>query len=185
MKHVWLFALATSLLVGCGMPASVPMPKTQNQVRREVQDENAYKNGLMFFLGRITKLNEEMQAKGYEYGSKFKTGEIPPEWTKFMEESLAESKKNVEGIESLKPPPRYQEFHKLFVEYHKQQLVDAPAMFEALRKKDPEVIEKLMKETEERENEWKRKIEAAVRKQGAHSLQEFLGLDPIQEEKGK
>jgi hypothetical protein len=68
MKQVCLFALAAALLVGCGMPASVPMPRTQNQVRKEVQDENAYKNGLMFYLGRLTKQNEELYAKGYEYG---------------------------------------------------------------------------------------------------------------------
>lgn len=178
MRHLWIYLAGMSVLVGCGMPASVPMPRTQDEVRTEVQDENRYKNGLMFFLGRISRLNEEIQKKAYEYGRDFAAGEISPEWTRFMEEALAEIRKNIDGIESLRPPPRYQEFHKLFVEYHRQQLVDAPAIFEVLRRGDQEALERQMKETEERENEWKRKIEAAVRKQGANSLQEFLGFPP-------
>lgn len=178
MRHLSIYLVGPSILMGCGMPAPVPMPRTQDQVRTEVQDENAYKNGLMFFLGRISRLNEEMQKKALEYRGRFTAGEIPGEWTRYMEEALAETRKNIDGIESLKPPPRYKEFHKLFVEYHRNQLADAPAVFEALRTGDHVSLEKLMKETEAREHEWKRKIEAAVRKQGADSLQEFLGFPP-------
>ena len=185
MKYLLLLPVVLITLQACAKPAAVPMPKTQNQLRNEIKDENAYKNGLMFYLGRITKLNEEALAKGYEYGGKLKTGEMPPQWTKFVEESINESRKNVEGLESLKPPPRYQEFHKLFVECHKQQLADAPAMFNLLSSKDSSAIVKLTREAEERESEWKRKIEVAVRKQGADSLQEFLGLDSVEKEKGK
>lgn len=176
MKHLWILALGSSVLVGCGMPASVPMPKTQDQARRELQDEETYKIGLVFFMGRMTKLNEEMQRMGTEYETRFRTGELPALWTEFVDETLDECKKNLEGLESLKPPPRYQEFHKLLVECHKQRLIDAPALFEALANKDPEVIEKLREEAEEWENEWKRRIGEAMRRQGANSLQEFLGF---------
>ena len=145
-------------------------------MRREVAAENAYKNGLMFYLGRLTKLNEEMQDLGYQFATDLKKGTVPAGWQEFVDKSLAESQKIVEGMDGLKPPRKYREFHELFVEYHRGQLEDSSAMMRALESMDRSAIEKVMRETEQRENEWKRKIEAAVRRQGAKSLQEFLGF---------
>jgi hypothetical protein len=160
-------------LVGCKMPAPVPLPQTT----LDEQENIDYRNSFMFHLGKMASIQED-QDRWTE-----KMGTVSPDSAadlQFVLDSLHEyiekSEAMIENLRSIKPPAHYREFHEKYVEMHQAALVLNKRMALALQEGDQEVLMGVPEEMADTEARYKKEIEQICRRIGATSLNDFLGI---------
>ncbi len=180
-RLVMLGVICTGV-VGCKMPASVPMPKGEAEIRREVAPNSSYVASLMFHLGNLNSVKEESGRVGADFEKRISASgadrqEILKEFVTALRDLSHRTEKTVDELASLKPPSKYAEFQKVFVKTQKELVVIGLSMADAIESGNGEKVQELDAQYNAAESAGRKEVETVVRASGAKSLNDFLGIE--------
>jgi len=136
----------------------------------------------MFHFGRLNTLREESNRDITDLGTKMQADNADLDVLLKQAASRLRDTAKQEGdlldeIDRLKPPSKYTEFQRVFVQGKRKSREILLKMTDSIDSNQSEKLPDLVAEMEEVEARSRAELERVVRASGASSLNDFLGID--------